>query len=53
MARIFENQPVLNESFVTADPTDRIYASTDNDQLYAMISHRIMARRLVSKRARA
>ena len=53
MARVFDTQPVLNESFVTADPTDRIYASTDTDQLYAMISHRISARRLVSKRARA
>lgn len=53
MARKFTTQPVLNESFVTADPTDRIYASTETDQLYAMISHRIAARRLVSKRARA
>lgn len=53
MARIFGSQPVLNASFVEANPTDRIYASAVNDELYVMASHQISARRLVSKRARA
>ncbi|WNK12886.1 MAG: major capsid protein [Microvirus sp.] len=52
MARKFTAQPALNGTFVSCDPTDRIYASAINDQLYAMVSHRISARRLVSKRAR-
>lgn len=29
MARKFENMPALNEQFVTADPTERIFAVTD------------------------
>lgn len=52
MARIFGSQPVLNQSFVGCDPTTRIYASAVTDQLYVMCSHRIAARRLVSKQAR-
>lgn len=52
MARKFTTQPVLNESFITADPTTDIYASAVNDQLYCMISHQISARRLVSRNAR-
>lgn len=53
MGRIFSSQPALNASFVACDPTDRIYASNTTDEIYAMVSHRISARRLVSKRARA
>lgn len=53
MARKFGSQPVLNGSFVGCDPTDRIYAATENDQLYGMIAHRLSARRLVSHRARS
>lgn len=53
MARKFSSQPVLNSSFVNCNPTDRIYASAVNDELYAMVGHRISARRLVSRRARA
>lgn len=54
MARDFGAvQPALNGTFVTADPTTRIYASTSTDQLYVMASNRISARRLVSKRARS
>lgn len=52
MGRKFTTQPVLNGTFVACDPTDRIYASAVNDELYAMVSHRVSARRLVSKRAR-
>lgn len=53
MARSFTSQPALNGTFVGCDPTDRIYAATENDQLYGMIAHRLSARRLVSHRARA
>lgn len=52
MARAFTSQPVLNGAFVSCVPTDRIYASTTTDELYSMISHRVVARRLVSKHAR-
>lgn len=52
MARKFTAQPVLNGAFVSCDPTNRVYASATNDQLYAMIGHRMVARRLVSKFAR-
>lgn len=53
MARDFTSQPALNAAFVTCTPTDRIYGSTTTDELYAMVAHRIAARRLVSKRARS
>lgn len=49
MARQFENQPVLNSDFVTCNPTDRIFAATNNDQLYCMAQHNIIARRLVKR----
>lgn len=52
LGRKFTAQPVLNGAFVQCDPSNRIYASAVNDQLYCMVSHRISARRLVSKRAR-
>lgn len=53
LARDFTAQPVLNGTFVECDASERIYASATNDQLYAMVAHRIAARRLVSKRARS
>jgi hypothetical protein len=53
MARKFSSDPALNSTFVTSNPTDRIYATTTGtDQLYIMAQHRIAARRLVSKVAR-
>lgn len=48
MARIFSNQPVLNEDFVAANPTNRIFASSDTDQFYVMAHHSIQARRMVT-----
>lgn len=53
MARKFTAQPVLNGTFVGCDPTNRIYGDQVADQIYAMVAHRISARRLVSMRARA
>lgn len=49
MARNFSAPPVLNGSFVQANPTNRVYASTTTDQIYAMCMHSIQARRAVAK----
>lgn len=51
MARIFASQPTLNSDFVTSNPTDRIYAVSEElaNQLYIMARHSIQARRLVAK----
>ena len=49
MARDFENKPVLNADFISSVPTERIFASKNNDQLYMMANHSIQARRLISK----
>lgn len=49
MARIFSSDPTLNASFVGANPTNRVYASTATNQLYVMANHSIQARRLVDK----
>ncbi|AZL83012.1 major capsid protein [Apis mellifera associated microvirus 46] len=52
-ARDLGSAPTLNASFVTSNPTNRVYASTDSDQLYIMASHSIQARRLVAKSAKS
>lgn len=49
MGRIFASDPALNSGFITADPTDRIYKSTVDDQLYIMTHHSIQARRPIPK----
>lgn len=49
MARDFATPPALNESFVASYPTDRVYAATDQHQIYAMCMHNIAARRMLSK----
>jgi len=50
MARIFgASTPALNATFVTANPTDRIYAETTTNELQVMVNHKIRARRIVSK----
>lgn len=48
-ARMFDNTPALNNTFVTSVPTEDPFAFQDNDVLYLMISHSIQARRLLSK----
>ncbi|AZL83022.1 major capsid protein [Apis mellifera associated microvirus 36] len=47
MGRKFSTEPVLNEDFITADPTHRIFAVTDPDEhkLYCQLYHRIDALR--------
>lgn len=48
-ARMFDNTPALNSTFVTSVPTEDPFSFQDNDVLYLMISHSIQARRLLSK----
>lgn len=48
MDRIFNSQPVLNESFIMSDPTDRIFATQDEtilDRIYVQLFNRIDALR--------
>lgn len=53
MARLFGSLPSLNASFITCDPSDRIYAdqTAGAEHLWCMINHSIQARRLVNKSA--
>lgn len=48
MARNFAAPPVLNDSFVTSNPTKRIYAEQTQDSLWVMCNHRIGVRRQLS-----
>lgn len=48
--RIFSADPALNSDFVTANPTDRVYAAATNDVLWMMVNHSIQARRLISSK---
>lgn len=51
MARKFATVPALNEAFVSADPTARIFAVEDPDvqKMYAHVLHKISASRLMPK----
>ncbi len=45
MGRKFENPPQLNQDFIESTPTNRIFAVTDSEKLYAHVFHRIKASR--------
>jgi hypothetical protein len=45
MGRIFSSRPALNQSFIEANPTDRIFAVLTGEKLYVHIYHKIKARR--------
>lgn len=49
--RSFASEPALNSTFVTAVPTERPFASTITDTIYAQIHNSVKARRMVSARA--
>lgn len=49
MARIFTAEPNLNSDFVTATPTDRVYAAPSADQLYVQAIHKVQAKRKVPR----
>lgn len=52
MARDLTSEPTLNGSFVTCDPTDRIYSDTSMPEIQANCYNNILARRLVTRSAR-
>ena len=45
MARKFDTRPNLNQTFIEADPTTRIFAVEDEEHMYAHVFHRIKASR--------
>lgn len=51
MAREFEDQPVLNQSFTDCDPTKRIHNEQTQHAMWIMCQHKIGARRLVDRSA--
>lgn len=53
MGRLFSDTPALNGTFVSCDPTDRIFADQSNNahHFYVMAHHSIQARRLVTSNA--
>ena len=51
LAREFVSPPVLNESFVQCSPSKRIFNEQTTHSLWNMVQHRLVARRLVSRRA--
>lgn len=50
MAQIYATAPVLNETFVQCQPTERIYNETTKHELLVAVQHKLTARRLVSRR---
>lgn len=48
LARDFNNQPVLNESFITGTPTKRIFAEQTYNEIYFMAQMSVVARRIMS-----
>ena len=49
MGRSFASAPALNSTFIQCNPADRIYAVPTEDQLWMMIQHNCVARRIVSR----
>lgn len=49
LTRIFSAVPVLNSSFISANPSNRIFVDTSGDQIYAHIHNRITAIRPMPK----
>lgn len=50
LGRKFTEAPVLNESFVTCDPSKRIFAEQTQHSLWCAFNHNTVARRMVSRR---
>jgi len=48
-ARIFAADPVLNSSFVTANPAKRVFQSQATDTLLMLVHHQLVARRILGK----
>lgn len=52
MARSFEAPPVLNSSFITMNPTKRVFAEQTQDSFLIMCRNNIKSYRVVPKRAK-
>lgn len=52
LARDFSNTPVLNNSFITQEPSKRVFAEQTQNEFLIMANHSIQARRMLSKRAK-
>lgn len=51
LGRQFADTPVLNSSFLRCSPGKRIFAEQTQQTLWCAIQHRVVARRMVGKRA--
>lgn len=51
LAREFGSLPALNSNFIHCNPSPRIFAAQNSDQIYLMAKHKIIARRHLTKRA--
>lgn len=49
MARVFDEQPVLNQDFTDCVPTKRIYNEQTTHPLWVMANNQVQARRVVGK----
>jgi hypothetical protein len=49
LARSFSSDPTLNSTFVECNPSDRIFADTNAEEIIVQAYHNIKARRLVHK----
>lgn len=47
LGRIFSSDPALNADFIKSNPSNRVFASTATNQIYAYVRHDIQARRIV------
>lgn len=49
--RLFSTDPALNNAFITADPTKRVFQVPDPDEhaLWIFVNHSLQARRIVSR----
>lgn len=51
LARDFQSEPVLNQSFTDCNPSKRIFNEQTQNSLWVQIQHSLVARRLVSRNA--
>jgi len=45
MDKEFEETPILNQEFIDCNPTDRIFAVTESEQLYVQVYNSVKATR--------
>lgn len=51
LARDIPVGSALNESFITCDPSTRIFQVTEGDNMWCMANHKVVARRLLPRKA--